>query len=164
MNIREWTFADAQSIAHVHVKTWQTTYRGIISDAYLDRLDIPERTKKWEKILSDSDQKVFVSLEWEEIIWFATCSKSEELEWYDSTLSSIYLLAEYQWNGIWKNLFRTCMTYLQSLGCRSMYVWVLADNPAKSFYEKMGGKYTTEKEVLIGEEKYIEYVYWFRLS
>jgi ribosomal protein S18 acetylase RimI-like enzyme len=159
MNIREWIYNDAHAIASVHVKSWQTTYRGIISDDYLDSLDISERTKRWGKNLSDPDQKVFVALEWENIVGFATCEKSEELEWYDSTLSSIYLLAEYQWKGIWSELFHACTSYLQSLGCRSMYIWVLADNPAKKFYEKMGGEYINEKEVLIGEEKYIEYAY-----
>lgn len=161
--IRKWEYSDAYKIASVHVNSWQTTYRGIISNDYLDSLDISERTKKWEKIFSDPNQKVFVALEWEKIVWFATCGKSEESEWYESTLSSIYLLAEYQWNGIWSKLFNECKKYLQSLGCRSMYIWVLGDNPAKKFYEKMGGKYVSKKELLIGKEKYVELSYGWKL-
>jgi GNAT superfamily N-acetyltransferase len=159
MNIREWIYKDAHKIASVQVESWQTTYRGIISDDYLDSLDVSERTKKWEEILSDRDQKVFVALEWENIVGFATCWKSEDLEWYDSTLSSIYLLSEYQWIGMWKKLFWSCRQYLKSLWYQSMYIWVLADNSAKNFYEKLGGKFLKEQEVLIGKDKYIEYAY-----
>ncbi len=45
-----------------------------------------------------------------------------------------------------------------------MYLWVLADNPAQKFYEKMGGEYTTQMEVLIGEEKYTEHRYDWSFS
>jgi L-amino acid N-acyltransferase YncA len=116
-----------------------------------------------EKILSDPNQKVFVSLEWEKIVWFANCGKSVELDWYDCTLFSMYLLAGYQWKSIGSKLFCVCKTYLQSLWCQSMYVWVLDDNTAKQFYGKMGGKYVSKKELLIGQEKYVELSYDWKL-
>jgi GNAT superfamily N-acetyltransferase len=163
IRIKEWTLIDSLAIASVHVKSWQTTYRGIISDDYLDDLDASERTKKWEKILSDPNQKVFVTLEWEKIVWFATCDKSEEFDWYDSTISSIYLLKEYQGKGIWRKLFNNCLSHLQQLGCHSMYIWVLADNPAKNFYEKMGGEYMDRKKIEIGNEIHIESLYGWKI-
>jgi hypothetical protein len=43
------------------VKSWQITYCGIISDSYLDSLDISERAKKWQNILVDDNQQVFVA-------------------------------------------------------------------------------------------------------
>jgi hypothetical protein len=36
---------DAAGIAHVHVASWRTTYRGIVPDSYLDALDEPERAE-----------------------------------------------------------------------------------------------------------------------
>lgn len=94
MNIREWTYNDAQDIASVQVESWRTTYKGIIPDDYLNNLNISERTRKWEDILTHRDQKVFIAMKWRSIIGFATCGKSEELVQYDSTLSSIYLLGK----------------------------------------------------------------------
>ena len=167
IKIREWNHTDAKDIASVQVSSWQSTYRGIISADYLDDLNDPEkllqRIEKWSNILNDPDQRVFVALDTEKIIWFATCGKSTELEWYESCISSIYLLNEYQWNGIWSNLFRTCIHHLQSLGYQSMYIWVLADNPAKNFYEKMWGEYKKEIDALIGKETYKEYLYYWQI-
>lgn len=159
MNIREWIYRDARSIASVHVKSWQTTYRGIISDDYLDGLDVSERAKKWEEILSDKDQKIFVVLDWEDIVGFATCGKSDEMKWFDSNISSIYILEEYQWKNIWRSLFQKCKEHLSSIWCKTLFIWVLKDNTARKFYEKIWGKFLEEKEIFIGKEKYLECAY-----
>src|SRR5687767_3602644 len=43
MKIRPALPSDARAIADVHVRTWQSTYRGIVPDAYLDALSVDER-------------------------------------------------------------------------------------------------------------------------
>ncbi len=40
-----------------------------------------------------------------------------------------------------------------------MTVWVLADNPFRRFYERLGGKLFCEKEIEIGEQKLLEVAY-----
>jgi hypothetical protein len=37
MKVREATAVDAAAIARVHYNTWQTTFRGIIPNPYIDR-------------------------------------------------------------------------------------------------------------------------------
>lgn len=39
---------DALSIARVHVESWQRAYVGLVDQAYLDALEIPERADGWE--------------------------------------------------------------------------------------------------------------------
>ncbi len=163
MKIQEWTFLDALNIASVHIQCWRETYHGIISDEYLNNLNVLERSKKWETILADPNQKVFISSEWERIIWFATCWKSDEIKWYDSSISSIYLLTNYEWMAIWRNLFHTCTNYLKSFWYKKMYVWVLESNPAKHFYRKMGGEFICKNEVEIWWTHHIEEAYWWDL-
>ncbi len=47
----------------------------------------------------------------------------------------------------------------------SMKVWVLADNPFRAFYEALGGKYVSEKEIVIGGAPLIEVAYgWNELN
>ncbi len=44
----------------------------------------------------------------------------------------------------------------------SMLTWVLAGNPSREFYEKLGGKQIAEKEVLIGGVKLPALAYGWR--
>ena len=53
IQIRKAIFDDASQIAKVHVETWQSAYKGLMPDDFLNRLSVKERTAKWRKILSN---------------------------------------------------------------------------------------------------------------
>ena len=42
---------DAHPIAHVHVATWQTAYKGQLPDEMLQNLDVDRRRQGWEQII-----------------------------------------------------------------------------------------------------------------
>ncbi|MEU6929538.1 hypothetical protein AB0A05_10295 [Streptomyces sp. NPDC046374] len=44
MPIREAAPSDAAAVAAVHIRSWRAAYRGLVPDAYLDSLDVGERT------------------------------------------------------------------------------------------------------------------------
>ena len=46
MIIREATISDAWSIAKVTVDAWHTTYKGIVSDEYLNELSYYKQEKR----------------------------------------------------------------------------------------------------------------------
>jgi hypothetical protein len=48
MRIRQATIDDVPGIAHVHVASWKSTYKGIISDEYLSKLSVESRIKQLE--------------------------------------------------------------------------------------------------------------------
>ena len=54
MVVRLATLADAEAIARVHVLTWQTAYRGLVPDDFLDALAIDRRTETWRNMLGDA--------------------------------------------------------------------------------------------------------------
>ena len=51
--IRAARVADAAQIAVVHVRSWQGAYRGLLPQAYLDRLDPAHRVGRWERALAE---------------------------------------------------------------------------------------------------------------
>src|SRR5260370_1430958 len=51
-SIRKAQLEDAENIAMIKYRGWQDTYRGIISDLYLDAMSIPELEKQWRHILA----------------------------------------------------------------------------------------------------------------
>ena len=51
--VREATLDDASGIARAHTDSWQTSYRGILPDTVLDRIDVGQRVETRKKILRD---------------------------------------------------------------------------------------------------------------
>src|SRR5450830_1700390 len=51
VSLRRATVADAEAIAAVRVDSWQTTYRGMIPDTYLDQMRIEDSFLHWKQIL-----------------------------------------------------------------------------------------------------------------
>ena len=51
------------------------------------------------------------------------------------------------------------------MGFKSMAVWVLARNPSRKFYERLGGRVITEQQIERGGEPYTEIAYaWSNLN
>lgn len=78
---------------------------------------------------------------------------------YQGELNAIYILESHQNKGIGRELVRVVTERLSQMEIHSMLVWVLADNPASCFYEKLGGKKVNHKEIKKGETKLIEIAY-----
>jgi GNAT superfamily N-acetyltransferase len=102
--IRMAELRDAAAIAHVHVQSWLTTYKGIVPQEYLASLNEAERTSSWEDWLA-RDIIVAVAEIDGEIVGFAGGGPIREpLEPYDAELYTLYLLEDEQGRGLGKGL------------------------------------------------------------
>lgn len=159
MGIRTASYEDAEGIAVVHVNSWKTTYKGIISDAYLSTLSVEERMARWKAILNHlkPSEAIFVIEEKDEITGFIHGGKNREDETgFEAEIYAFYLLEEAQGKGYGKLLIQTLANDLESKRYHSIMVWVLERNPALQFYKKMGGEFIRKQEIKIGEEILIE--------
>ena len=169
MNIRPARLSDADEIAHVHVESWPSTYKGIIAEDYLADLSEKMRADRWRENLSAQNQKscIFV-LEGanEQIIGVASGGPQRELQLnYDGELYAIYLLETVQGRGLGSRLMYAIANHLATSGFKSILVWVLEDNPSRYFYEALSGQYVTQKTIAIGEQELIEVAYgWPNLN
>ena len=154
MTIRPATLDDVEGIAKVHVDAWRSTYRGIMPDAFLDSLSYERRAeqrrtamleragKEWSHVAEDDDGR---------IIGFALGGRERDgTPGFDGELYAIYLLDEYRGRGIGRELTLTIARDLAANGMLSLLVWVLADNPSKRFYERLGAVEVTRKMMVIG--------------
>ena len=158
--IRTANLSDADVIARVHIDSWQTTYRGLMPDKVLDNLSFERRREWWQGILRDQSERVLVAEENDQIVGFAYFGEEREHDpIYHGELYAIYLLAGCQKKGIGHLLFKASAKGLIKLGMSDMLLWVLSTNPARKFYEKMGGKYLRDKSVEIGDETLQESAY-----
>lgn len=150
---------DAAQIAYVHVGSWKTTYRNIISADFLDRLNVPAKTKYWESVLNNPSENVFVAECDGVVVGFATSGPGRDKNGFDSELYAIYILQEHQQKSIGTLLLKATAAHLQNTGYRSLYVWVLADNNSRIFYERLGGEIFDSKVIEIGGQELTEVAY-----
>ena len=166
--IREAKVEDAGKIAEIHVASWRSTYAGIVPQTYLDSLDVSKRSVMWTKILSKTDpkEKILVVLKDDLIVGFASIGPNRDKKLsFDGELYAIYLLESHQKLGLGKQLFNRSVQELLQRGFKSMFVWVLQDNPTCTFYKKMGGRLIDKKSEEIGGKTLYEVAYsWNNIS
>lgn len=169
MKIRTAVLADALAIARVHVETWKTSYKGIVPDAVLEKLSVETRLPRWQELLSDESHAGFILVaetDDGEIVGFAVAGPNRGNENnIDAELYAIYVLQAHQGSGTGRRLVHEVMHRLQSAGYTSLIVWALqANNPARRFYESLGGVYFSSKPVSIGGAELTEVSYvWERM-
>jgi GNAT superfamily N-acetyltransferase len=152
ITIRQAYIKDAAGIAKVHVDSVRTTYAGIDPQDYLDKLSIEEFTRSWASRLSNPRSYVYVAEdESRHIIGFVSGGAEREGDpLYKGELYAIYLLQAYQRQGIGRLLTRALVKRLVQVGMNSMLLWVVAANPARRFYEALGGQPVKTKQIEIG--------------
>lgn len=165
MIIRKATLKEAPYIAKVQVSSWKSTYRGIVPDRFLDAMLPEERIDGWKERLQRGN--VFVAESGGTIIGFAVGGpeRSGKYKAYAGELYAIYILQEFQGEGLGKRLVHAVMEDLLEQGLTSMLVWVLEENAARKFYEKMGGTYVDQDLLLISGKSLVEVAYgWKRIG
>lgn len=166
MKVRKANLADVKEIAKVHVDSWKTTYRNILPEEFLMSLSYENREQLWVNVIPNGN--VFVAENDEgKIVGFSSGGKerSRKYKEYQGELSSIYILREYQGQGIGKLLVKPVIQEIEKLGINTMLVFVLADNNSRLFYENLGGRKIDSIEVEIGGKKLNEFVYgWDDIS
>ena len=160
---------DAGSIASVHMRSWQQTYRGQLPDEYLDKLldDIPRLKEVWERIATTMPERaaLFVAVVGGEVVGFVNVNPSREEDLDPQTfgeLGVIYLLEEFWGQGIGKALHDQGMDYLRGAGFSNAMLWVLDTNErTRRWYERqdwrLDSKVRTEYRgtLVLNEVRYI---------
>lgn len=139
--IRRARAADAQGIAAVHVATWRNAYANVLPDRFLSRLSLPRLTTQYERMIrAGFGVHVAAQAGTPAILGFTTAKRARAAALGDGEVETLYVLDDWQDRGLGGELLRASAKYLAASGCRSAYAWVLRDNPAAFFYERLGGK------------------------
>ena len=83
----------------------------------------------------------------------------------DGEIYAIYLRQEVQRQGLGSLLVRQFVHELDARGFGSMAVWVLALNPSRRFYERLGAKVIGQQQIEQEGQPFIEVAYgWQSLN
>lgn len=145
--IRNASPDDAKAIAKVHVDSWKSTYAGVLPQASLDDLGYRGREAIWKGLDPES---TFVAEQEGVIVGFVSVGAERSQDpVFGGELYAIYILESWQRRGIGRELFLRGVRALVERGFDAMLLWVLRDNPARSFYEAMGGSYLRSQSITI---------------
>ncbi len=162
-SVRRAAPADADEIAAVHVAGWRETYAGIMSEEALQRVSVERRALHWYRMLTESPQllAIFLAERAGAIAGFAAGGEGRDTDIVaDGEIHAIYVLSSSQRIGAGRALMRATASALRAEGHRSVYLWVLKENePARAFYERLGGRIIAERIETIGGSEHAEIAY-----
>lgn len=172
--IRDATLDDLSEVSALHVCCWQTAYRGILDQAYLDSLR-PEMFAKYHepRLLSENeDQPFLVATRDSQIVGFTragpTRPKSptgdplpgEPHKRFSAEIFAIYVSPELIGQGIGWKIWSATLDRLRERGHQSFCVWVLTQNASgRRFYERVGGIAGEESEITLAGTAYRQLLY-----
>ncbi|HVJ51426.1 MAG TPA: GNAT family N-acetyltransferase [Aliidongia sp.] len=142
MSIRVATIADTRAIAHIDVESWRATYAGILPDQMLVDLSERRRTAMWSHLVAYRPGNVLVALDGDsEMLGFGSCGPQRAADLpYAGEIFTLYVAPDRQGEGIGRQLLLALFARQLDCGLPSSVVWVLAQNPSRFFYERLGGR------------------------
>ena len=166
--IRKATVDDAEKIAEIKIDGWETAYKGILDDAFLNGLDKDTEMEKKKRNISDGASVLVAEVDGK-VVGF--CMYKDFVQANDNyfdadcEISALYVRNNFKRNGIGKRLMQSAIADLRNIGKTTMILECLTKNyPSRIFYEKMGGKILTTETAFFGGKTYEETVYVYAIS
>jgi ribosomal protein S18 acetylase RimI-like enzyme len=151
VTIRPARPADARGIARLDVETWRTAYAGVLSTSYLVGLSERRREAGWRSVILREPRDVRVAVDARGgIVGFGSCGANRGDRFFAGEVFTLYVAPDWQNQGIGRRLLIALFRRLVAAGRDSAIVWVLRDNPARFFYERLGARQVSRKPIAVG--------------
>lgn len=155
--IRKAIKEDSYSVAKLIVSGWQTAYKGLINDNFLNNMSADTMAQKWENnILNQNENShIYVYEENNKILGVVRFGKpADNFENYNSEIHVLYVEPSLKRKGIGTKLFDFAKTYFINNNTTDMIIWCLKTNiPSIKFYEKMGGTIISSRSAVVNNIK-----------
>jgi GNAT superfamily N-acetyltransferase len=161
--LRRATGADAQAVARMHVAAWQTAYRGIIPDSFLDAMDVAARAARYTfDRMGTGGPATWIAVDGDRVVGMVSISPSRDEDQPElGEVQALYVSPERWRSGAGTQLMARAESLLVQAGFREALLWVLRDNArGRAFYEATGWSADGHsKTVEIGGHEVVEVRY-----
>ena len=164
MRVRAARPEDAAILARIYVAAWRDTYAGILPDTMLVGMSDVRHAAAWQHELATRDRHsdTLVAEDEDGVLGLVTVGPARRVsraQLEGGEIYRLYVAPERQGEGAGKALLMASFDWLISREVDAVIVWVLAENPARFFYEAMGGTRLGEKTDTVGGAKVREVAY-----
>ena len=138
--IRKMKREDVKDVSHVITIAWNETYRGIVSDDFLDGLYLNEleRANNSYNNFNDNDNHQFVLEVDSKVVGYMNVGESDVSDCGE--IHALYIINGYKGYGYGKKLIEVGIKELKSIGYNKMIIGCLDKNKSNEFYKHIGGK------------------------
>jgi len=134
MIIRKALPEDARDYTNCHISIWQSAYKGIVPDEYLNNMpaEVEQLVKKHTNILKNpGDCEYYCAMLSNQMIGFIVINPCA------GEIRAIYLLEAFWGRGYGKEMLDFAVDELKRVGQNEVFLWVFDGNTrAKRLYEK----------------------------
>lgn len=141
--VRPIVRADASLIAQLHAASWRSAYRGLLSDAFLEREVDAERLGVWNDraaALSTAEFGFIAEVDGSAAGFIFMRTAGDPL--WGAMLDNLHVLEPFRSQGVGRHLIATAMRALLERGHQGeVWLWVFEPNaPARRVYARLGGR------------------------
>lgn len=145
---------DALRIARLDVETWRAAYANILANQFLVGLSTQRREVGWAAVIEREPRDVRVAVDKDgNILGFGSCGRCRAGMPYAGEVFTLYVAPDWQNQGLGRALLLALFERLRGQGCDSVIIWVLRDNPARFFYQRLGGREVQHKTFTVGGKR-----------
>ena len=160
--IRKKERKDCAGVARVITVAWNETYRGIVSDEFLDSLYINEEVRaqnSYNNFNKKGNHQYVLEIN-NEVVGFIKVGEANVTE-YDNCgeIYALYIINKYKGYGFGKKLIEAGIKELKLMNFDKMVIGCLEGNPSNNFYKHIGGKFI--KTRIFENLQLLENVYYF---
>jgi len=134
--VRAVAASDVTAIADFQTRCWREAYRGVVSQAYLDRVDVADRERRWSERLASGTRRIVLAEIGATVVGVVNWGLADVDDVPALELMSLYVDADHRGTGLAGKLIH------RAVGTSPAHLWVFEDNPrAKGFYAKQGFRF-----------------------
>jgi L-amino acid N-acyltransferase YncA len=149
VTIRKARPADAEAVARIYVESWRDTYPGILPARLLTSMTVAGQTARWRNAISIAARESVLVAEDRRgnVLGMTSLGRARDTGLgFDSEIYTLYVHPYVTGRGVGRALLAGAFTALAQKGHRGCMIWAHAKNPARYFYEAMGGRLVAERK------------------
>jgi len=164
IEIRPGVVADAPALAEVLIESWQTAFRGLLTDRTLSRMSMPEHTARFERIIAEQPAvEVWVAVHSAGLMGYGTIGPERRVGVAPEMceLRALYLRPTIWRRGIGRRLHVHLLDRMAATKFDRAMLRVFGFNArARAFYESLGWSGTEQTtEIQLGAEVHVAHRY-----
>lgn len=149
--VRPAVLSDAAAIGRIQSESWRSTYPGLVPDHVLLRMTPERQAMLWGRYLADPRTPMGAIYVAEDtgrgVVGFGSCGPEQtgRMTDYDGEVYTLYVGDAQRGQGVGQRLLHAMFGRLAADGHKAAAIWVLDGNPARYFYEAMGGSLIAQR-------------------